>query len=256
MMSGRSIPEGWRSGMELFGFFLMSFALSTFFSMGGTGSGIALIPLLHLLGIDFNPAKAVGLFAGFSTTVTSTVMNIRRRVLEVRYALPLALTLPLFASLGAQLSRFADPSFVKLLFALFLVFSASMMLFFKKRARVHMTRSWVLACLGAGVGTLAGLLGVGGGNLLLPILILLGFDPKKAAVTVSFVIPFSALSSFLSYTSFVSMDWALLGVCSLGAVAGGYLGNHIMHVRLSPQQIRKGIAVLLYLLALKMFVSL
>jgi len=238
--------------MEYLLYFFLTALLSTLFAMGGTGAGIAVIPVLHMVGIDFNLAKAVGLFVGFMTTLTSTVMNFRRKVLDIRFALPLAGTLLLFAPLGAQLSRFTDERLVKLLFILFLIFSASMMLFFKKEAKAELQKPWILALLGTGVGLLAGLLGVGGGNMLLPILILLGFEPKKVAVAVSFVVPFSAFTSFLSYASFVEMDWMLLGVCAFGAVLGGYMGNYLMHFKLSQQQVKKVIAVLLYILALRM----
>ena len=238
--------------MELLGFALLAFVLSVLFSMGGAGSGIALIPILHFFGIDFNLAKAVGLFAGFSTTVTSTLLNIRRKVLDIRVTLPLALTLLVFAPIGAQLSRFVDPTLVKWLFALFLLFSASMMMFFKKEAKTRYDRPWVLAALGTAVGLLAGLLGVGGGNMLLPLLILLGFEPKKVAVAVSFVVPYSAFTTFLSYASFVPMEWSLLAACAAGAVAGATVGNHLLHIRLTQQQVKRVIAFILYLLAFRM----
>ncbi|WP_456390969.1 sulfite exporter TauE/SafE family protein, partial [Hydrogenimonas sp.] len=130
--------------------------------------------------------------------------------------------------------------------------SATMMMFFKKEAKAHVQSPWVMALLGTVVGSIAGLLGVGGGNMLLPILILLGFEPKKVAVAVSFVVPFSAFTSFLSYASFVQMDWPLLGICTLGAVTGGYIGNYMMHFKLSQQQIKRVIAVILYILAARM----
>lgn len=220
--------------------------------MGGTGSGIALIPVLHLLGIGFNLAKAVGLFVGFATTFTSSIMNFKRKVLDVKFALPLALTLLVFAPIGAQLSRFVDEKIVKVLFILFLFFSATMMMFFKKEPKAHFQKPWVLVILGIVVGLLAGLLGVGGGNMLLPVLILLGFEPKKVAVAVSFMVPFSAFTSFLSYASFVQMDCILLGVCAIAAIIGGFIGNHIMHVKLTQSQTKRVIAVILYILAIHM----
>ena len=242
--------------MELWGYALLTFVLATLFSMAGAGAGIALIPILHFLGIPFDLSKATGLFVGFSTTVTSSVMNLRRGVLKIRRLLPLAGTLPVFAPLGAQLSRHIDPQLVKLLFALFLIFSASMMLFFRREPRVHLTAWWVMGLLGVAVGTLAGLLGVGGGNLLLPLLILLGFPPKEVAVAVSFVVPFSSLSSFVSYATFVTIDWGLLLSCVAGAVLGGVAGNHLLHTRLKPGDVRRVIAVILILLALRLLWSL
>jgi uncharacterized membrane protein YfcA len=242
--------------VEYLFYFLMTFGLATLFSMAGAGAGIAVIPILHFLGFPFDLSKATGLFVGFSTTVTSSLMNWRRGVLQIRRFLPLALTLPLFAPLGAQLSRHVDPHWVKLLFALFLIFSAGMMLFFRKKPRMHLTGWWVMTLLGAGVGTLAGLLGVGGGNLLLPLLILLGFPAKEVAVAVSFVVPFSSLSSFLSYASFVPLDIPLLLSCAAGAVLGGVAGNTLLHSRLRPEDIRKVIAGILVLLALRLLWSL
>ncbi|NPA29613.1 MAG: sulfite exporter TauE/SafE family protein, partial [Epsilonproteobacteria bacterium] len=218
--------------MELLGFFLLATLLSTLFAAAGAGSGIALIPLLSFFGVDFNLAKAVGLFSGFATTATSTILNIRRKAVEFRTVLPLALTLPIFSPLGAQLSRLVDPTAVKGLFALFLLFSASMMLFFKKEAKTRYDKPWVMASLGALVGTLAGLLGVGGGNMLLPLLILLGFAPKKVAVAVSFVVPFSALAAFFGYASFVTIDTSLLIACTAGAVTGAAIGNRLLHEKL------------------------
>jgi len=73
---------------------------------------------------------------------------------------------------------------------------------------------------------------------------------------VSFIIPFSSLGAFATYLSFVKMDWTLLAVVTIAAILGGYLGDKIMHYRLTPAQVKKLIAVLLLLLAAKMIYSL
>ena len=119
--------------MEYLLYFFLAAGLSTLFAMGGAGAGIAMIPVLHMLGIEFNLAKAVGLFVGFTTTFTSSVMNFRHKVLDIWFALPLALSLLICAPIGAQLSRFVDEKLVKGIFILFLIFSASMMMFFQKK---------------------------------------------------------------------------------------------------------------------------
>ena len=92
--------------------------------------------------------------------------------------------------------------------------------------------------------------------MLLPLLVLLGFEPKKVAVAVSFVVPFSTIASFLSYASFVKIDYPLLFSVALGALIGAYIGNHMLHVKLSQEQIKKIIALILYALAIKLFISL
>jgi len=233
-------------------YFFMVLPLSILFSMGGAGSGIAVIPLLHLLGIDFNLAKAVGLFTGFSTTFTSTLMNIKRKALDIAFVLPLAVTMWISAPIGAQLARVIDERPLQWFFVIFLLFSATMMIFFKKEPKMALQKRWIMALIGAVAGVMAGLLGVGGGNMLLPVLILLGFEARKVAIAVSFTVPLSAFGTFLSYASFVDIDWILLAVCAAAAVIGGYIGNYMMHFRLSQRDIKRIIALLLYILAFKM----
>ncbi|SFV55052.1 hypothetical protein MNB_SV-3-55 [hydrothermal vent metagenome] len=230
----------------------LAFILSILFSMGGAGAGVALIPILNFLGLDFTVAKAVGLFAGASTTITSSVMNLKRKVLDFAFVWPIAVMMLIFSPLGAYSSKFLDEEIVKFLFMLLLFYSASMMMFGKKKPLVHTTGRTILFLIGAIVGFIAGLLGVGGGNILIPLLVLLGFEPKKVAITVSFVVPFSALGSFFTYASYVPLDWYLLACISLAAVLGGFIGNYFMHYKLDQQQIKKLMAVILYLLAGKL----
>ena len=106
--------------------------------------------------------------------------------------------------------------------------------------------------MGGVVGFLAGLLGVGGGNILIPLLALFGFEPKKVAVAVSFVVPFSALGSFFTYASYVKLDFVLLALIALSAITGGYIGNYLMHFKLKQVDIKRLMAIILYLLALKL----
>jgi len=233
-------------------FSAITFCLSILFSMGGAGAGVAVIPIFNFLGLDFNVAKAVGLFAGASTTITSSVMNIKRKAVDYKFVFPIGIMMLLFAPLGAYSSSFIDESIVKFGFMLLLFYSASMMMFGKKKAIFHNQSRVVLFVVGGCVGFLAGLLGVGGGNILIPLLALLGYEPKKVAVAVSFVVPFSALGSFFTYASYVELDWIMLLCVSLSAVVGGYIGNYFMHFKLKPQHIKKLMAVILYILALKL----
>ena len=226
--------------------------LSAIFSMGGAGAGVALIPIFNFLGLDFTVAKAVGLFAGASTTITSSVMNIKRKAVEYRFVFPIAVTMLIFAPLGAYSSNLIDEKVVKFLFMLLLFYSATMMMFGKKKSLFHAESKYILLIVGTVVGFLAGLLGVGGGNILIPLLALLGYEPKKVAVAVSFVVPFSALGSFFTYATYVPLDWILLIVVALSAIVGGYIGNYMMHFKLQQSHIKKIMALLLYLLAFKL----
>ena len=238
--------------MFYFEVFSVTLILSTLFALGGIGSATALVPILDMMGLNFNFAKAIGLFVNTTTTITSSIMNIKRKVLDMKFAFPLAISLALSAPIGAYLSKFIPENFVKILFVLFLFFAGSMILFGKKEQKFNFTSPFIMPILGGIVGIISGLLGIGGGSLLLPILIMLGFDTKKVAVAMSFVIPFSTLTAFITYLSFTKIDWILLIITAFGAILGGFIGNYIMHFHLNQAQIKKIIGILMYIIAVKM----
>jgi len=166
--------------------------------------------------------------------------------------IPIAIMMLIFAPIGAYSSKFIDENIIKISFMLLLFYSASMMMFGKKKTLIKAKGKLILFVIGASIGFLAGLLGVGGGNILIPLLILFGFDPKKVAVTVSFVVPFSALSSFFTYASYVQLDYILLFCISASAIIGGYIGNYFMYFKLKQEHIKKVMALILYVLAFKL----
>jgi len=233
--------------------FVVTYILSATFAVGGVGSAIVLIPALHFLGIGFDLAKAVGLFVNTVTTSTASWMNYKRKFFDVRFTIPFLITSALFAPLGAYATQLIDVYYVKLFFVLFLFFS-SYLLVIKKTERngKKSVGLWVMCVLGIVVGFMSGLLGIGGGALIIPALSFMKFDPKKIAVMVSFMIPFSTLSAFLSYVFIVEIDWILIFVTTVAALLGGYSGNRIMHVSLKDNHLKYGLAAILSLVALKM----
>jgi len=235
-----------------FEYFSLTLILSTLFALGGVGSATALVPLLNMMGLPFGLSKAIGLFVNTSTTIMASIMNLKRGVLDIKFTFPLAITLMLFAPIGAYLSEFVDEKFMKWVLAGFLFFSASMMLFGKREAKTTYRKKWILYLIGSIVGLFSGMVGVGGGSLILPLLIILGYDPKKMAIAISFIIPFSTFSAFLMYANRIEIDWVLILITAIGAILGGFIGNRVMHFKLDSQQIKKIIAILLYLISLKL----
>ena len=61
------------------------------------------------------------------------------------------------------------------------------------------------------------MLGVGGGNFIVPVLVWLGFNPKKASATTSFIVIFSSFSGFLGHATLGHMDIKLLMFTAIGS---------------------------------------
>ena len=85
----------------------------------------------------------------------------------------------------------------------------------------------ILSCIGIGIGGLSGFFGIGGGTVLVPVLLLLGFE-MKVAVGISIVqMTFSSIfGSYINYRkgSLIFNDGLMVGV---GGFVGGYLSAYL-----------------------------
>ncbi len=234
----------------------VAFIFSVFFSIGGVGSAIAIVPAMTWLGIPLMVAKPSGLFINTLSMLSATLKNIKHGKLDHRFGLPILVMATLFAPIGAYIGKFVPREWVLGIFIVFLLYSGTMMIFFRPMPKSddgnHIIEGSLIGTL---AGFLGGLLGVGGGGIISPTLIILGHEPKKVAVTTALVVFFSSLSGFLTYWGMGAPDWKLLGVVSLSAVAGGWIGTHLMHFKMSSEQVKKAIGFILYLIALKIILE-
>jgi len=233
--------------------FFVTLFFSALFATGGMGSSVVLIPILGFLGVDFNLAKAVGLFINTMTTSTASFLNWRRQLLDFSTITPFVIASVCCAPIGTYCASIWDVHYVKLFFVIFLFFSAARMFFRRRPAHEEGVKcKWAMFPLGLGVGFLAGLLGIGGGALIIPTLFAMGFSPRQIAINASFMIPFSTMSAFLSYAGLITIDWTLLGVTTIGGMSGGFIGNRIMHAKLQNADIKNVLCLVLCLVGFKM----
>ena len=134
------------------------------------------------------------------------------------------------------------------------------MLFFKSGKYKDQFRTdrpvFLLGLIGAGAGFISGLLGVGGGGFIAPVMVLLGFNPKKIAAVTALVVPFSSLTGFIAYWSMGYFNPAVVLPVGAAACAGGYLGAHVMQTRLSPVVVKRILALAILGLGIKMLTRL
>ncbi len=239
---------------------LLAFGLSFIFALGGIGAAVALVPVLHWYGLPLLTAKTTGLLTNTLSMTGASIDNIRHKRLDFRLGLPIIISSFLFAPIGAWSSHFIPKTVILAIFTLFLLFSGVMLIFFRASKFEDQFRSdcpvLAPAVIGIVAGYISGLLGVGGGGLIAPLMIMLGFNPKKVAVITAFVVPFSSLSGLVTYLAMGHTDLLLLIPAAIAAYLGGSLGTKIMHARLKPGTVKKFLGALLLILALKMALQL
>ncbi len=234
-------------------YFIVTTLLSTLFATAGLGSAVGLVPTLNIVGLSFEMARVSGLFVNSVSTITTSILNLKKQLFDFNFVAPLVISSVIFAFVGAQVSLMVDVDIVKTIFGITLLVIASMILFFKKPQNAEQTSSKASLIFAGSIGGLfSGFLGIGGGSIISPILLLLGYDMKKIAISISFVIPFSSIVAFGSYASVIELDYILLAVVGVGAYIGGMIGNYILHFKVSSEQIKKIVAFALYLIAFKM----
>lgn len=233
------------------------FLFSGLLAMAGLGAAFLFVPFFYYLGVPLSEAAPAALLLNAISLSFATVNYWRAGLIDWRVASPVAITAVVFAPLGARLTPHVDKTTLLVLFAVFLAFAGAMMLFYQSKARTQIVDSKKVWLVGAGVGGSAGfiggLLGVGGGNIILPALNWLGLDAKKAAATSAVAVVFSSLSGFLGHATVGKMDATFLAILGLMAAGGSLAGSQLMKAKLSSSQLKTIIGVLLWVIAAKMF---
>ncbi len=234
---------------------VISFFAALIFSLGGVGAAIILIPIMDAFGIPISVAKPVGLFYNTISLTGASINNIKNKRLDFKLGIPIIIFSFLFAIVGAYLSKYISSHIVLLMFVFFLLFSGFMFLFFKNKKESNHREDipyFSLSLIGAVAGLISGMLGIGGGGIISPLLLMMGFNPKKITTITAFVVPFSSLSGFLTYWSIGTVDWRLLIITSLAGVAGATIGTIFMQKRLNPKIVKRILAIILLIMAVKM----
>jgi uncharacterized membrane protein YfcA len=85
----------------------------------------------------------------------------------------------------------------------------------------------LLVALGALVGFVSGLFGIGGGFLMTPLLVFLGIPPAVAVASMSNHVAGSSMSSVIAYSRRRAVDWRMGGLLAAGGVAGAVVGVEV-----------------------------
>ena len=236
------------------------FVLSGVLAMAGLGAAFLFVPLFYYLGVPLAEATPTALLLNVVSLLFATINYWRGGLVNWRVGLPVLIAAVTFSPLGARLTPSVNKTVLLALFAAFLVFAGAMMLFYRPKPRQHSLerRTEVSAGLvvGGAAGFLGGLLGVGGGNFILPVLNWLGLEAKVAAGTTALVVIFSSFSGFLGHATMSNLNPLFLVLTAGMAAGGSIVGSQLMRVKVSNTQLKRIIGVLLWVIAAKMILDL
>jgi len=239
---------------EYFTYFSITLVFSTLFAVVGLGSSLVLIPLFTWMGLDFTFAKAVGAFVNGTTTLSHSAQNFYRKKIKLFEILPYILLSGFFAVFGALSSQYISENLQFILFIAFIIISLILLLFLhigNSDKKEYQSSLFIYLFISI-IAFMAGLLGLGGGAIYLPLLIYFGMSTKESIYMVSAMIPLVSFSSFIVYTFLIPIDWFFLGIVALGAILGGVIGSKLTNIIQNDRFLRLFISAILIIIALQM----
>jgi uncharacterized membrane protein YfcA len=249
-------------------------------SMLGLGGGVFLVPILTLFfGID--PKFAVGASAVVVVTnsVVGSTNHLRIRFTNPRLAMLLQIATAAGAIAGALYGVLADPRVIYIVLGAVLVYAAVSMVVRSERqvtapppgapdslklgaafrdpaikedvGYIPINVGWGMG-VGVGAGVISGMLGVGGGVVMVPVMNLLMRVPVKAAVgTSTFMVGMTSVATAFVFYSRGFIDPTLVVPAIIGVFLGGQIGSRLTR-RIKAQRLALLFALILLYLGLSL----
>ncbi len=221
--------------------------------IGGGGSVLTVPVLVYLLGYPAKQAIAMSLPIVGCASLVGAIGHWRTGNVQWKTALAFGAVAMLGSFTGARLSSLLDGRVQLVLLGTAMTIAAvSMLRSAGKEASADALpqRSLGLVALaGFGVGVLTGLVGVGGGFLIVPTLVLLGGVPMRAAIGTSLaIITMNTMSGFAGYVGRVSLDWTAMGTFTAVAIVGILVGTRLA-ARVPVARLKSGFTFVLLAVA-------
>jgi len=229
--------------------------ISAVFSMFGKGGGSLYTPVLVMLGMAVGPAISTALFLNLVTALTATVVFQRNKLVDFRFCLVFLPGTVLGSLLGAVLSSMAPKNLLLGIFSAFL-YIVGLLLFISGKERVgqqakRLTAGMIvlITLFSFGVGVLSSLIGVGGGLIIFPFLVLyMKYGAQMAAGANSLIVTVSSLVGTMGHFALGHMEIRFLAVTTLACVLGSTVGSHVT-VKASPGFVRVAFACIMWFFA-------
>ncbi len=235
------------------------FFIALVYTSVGLGGGSSYVAILYLFGIPLAKIPPIALF--FNITAASIVLYkfYKRGYVVPKLVMPFLLASVPATFLGACWRL--DEKILSLIFAIVLFSIAFTLLFKKKGLKTRFSldekTGWVLSLfIGAVLGFLAGIMGIGGGIFLGPVLLIIGFaSPKHVAGICGAFVLVNSVVGLASHYFQGNVDFSVLFYLGLAVFVGAQVGSFFGTKKFSPLLLQRIFAILLLIVSLKLSIG-
>ena len=243
------------------------FAISFVYSSVGFGGASSYTAILILAGISIFSVPPISLLLNIIVSCMAFLSYIKAQFFSPKLSLPFLSSIP-FAFYTGQMIL---PQKTLTIIFIITLFAASAALLTSKRATKNQQESETKRStnlnyikmaiigipIGALLGSVAGLIGIGGGIWLSPLLILTGLaNPKQSAATASLFILTNSISGFAAQSISKPLDLYFLLPLACVVLAGGIIGSRLGAFRFDHDKIRMIIGAIVAVAAINLTIKL
>jgi uncharacterized membrane protein YfcA len=226
------------------------FVLGTISGMVGLGVSFAALPFLGLFLPDLtHQVQPLSLALNGVTAAFVTCGFARSGLVEWKRAIPLAGVTTAAAPIGSYAAHFIPQIHIWYLYFAAVLYLAYRLFKPGTQQGKHLNFSLALL-LAVPIAVCAGLLGVGPGFLLMPTLILVGFEAKRAAGINAFAVTLPSFSALVPHISTARFDPILTVSLMLAGAIGAFLGARITSLYLPGVRVKQIFGVLIVVMTL------
>ena len=243
------------------------FIVSTLFSMLGMGGGILYVPILLLAGYTMETAPGISLILILATSLSALFTFSKKNMVDWKLALVLDPPTDIMAFVGGYFSAMVPESILRWILAGILIIAGILMIKQKKPEDIKIKKKgwwyWhrtfqneeytvnipLVLTATASIGILSGMLGITGGIIKLPIMVLLCGVPMGIAVATSTVmVAVTALCGVLGHAANGNVEWSTGAVLAIAAVIAGTIGSRIS-LKMDKSKLKRVFGVVVLLIA-------
>jgi uncharacterized membrane protein YfcA len=236
-------------------FFIVLFIVAFLYSSVGHGGASGYLALMAIYGLAPEVMKPTALLLNLFVSLTGFIQFYRGNYFKKQIFFPLALASIPLSFVGGMIV--VDENIYKRILGVLLLFPIVRLLFFRNTDVRDMKSPnlYISLALGGTIGLLSGMIGIGGGIILSPALLLLKWTDQKqtAAISALFIFVNSIAGLAGQYTKGIHFNTGMLWYVAI-AFAGGLCGAYFGALKFNQNILKNMLAVVLCLAAYKLLV--
>jgi uncharacterized membrane protein YfcA len=231
--------------MELL-FKLLIFIVAFLYAMVGHGGASGYLALMAIFNMTPALMKPTALLLNLFVSLTAFIQFYRNGHFKWKIFLPFALASIPLSFLGGMITL--DGNIYKKILGIFLIFPITRFLFYRNYTDEELKENNILGsiAIGGSIGFVSGLIGIGGGIILSPILLLLRWTNQKqtAAISAMFIFVNSLSGLIGQITKGISLHVSMFEFAGI-AFVGGLLGSWLGAFKFNQQFLKYALAIVL-----------